>query len=98
MSRRKPQETPRLIDPRFLSVHPRTLLWWKEREQCSACAHLDSKPIPNERGTGMVMHCKATAPRVRDNGRVDYSACISARDPGAACGPAAALFVPRENT
>lgn len=29
-----------LIDTTFLKVHPRTALWWQQREQCERCAYV----------------------------------------------------------
>jgi len=81
------------IDTRFLSVHPRTALWWQQREQCRSCKHHSYAPD---------FMCKKGGTRVGgEKCAVIGSAqgpttCISARDEGFACGPDANLFEPKE--
>jgi len=72
----------RNIDQRFLSVHPRTALWWEQRAQCEACAHMQRR--------GSAMNCFA----VGGDGNDGDSSCITARDKGGRCGPDALLFQP----
>jgi hypothetical protein len=84
----------RILDERFLSVHPRTALWWTQRGTCQRCAHCVTVPMRKSVATreggvniGGGMNCAA----------VDYggfhrrAACIDARDRGE-CGPEAKLF------
>lgn len=81
-----------MLDTRFLRVHPRTRLWWAQRETCRTCAHYRQERS-GERSCGMSMmdHCAAG----RDgSGRL--SACIDMRDEREACGTEAALFVMAE--
>lgn len=76
------------LDPRFLTVHPATALWWEQRQQCERCRHVEidvpqmrCRKINHPIGTG-----KGGA------GRVIKMYCIDARLPGQPCGPDAALF------
>ena len=71
-------------DTRFLSVHPRTLAWWREREQCLRCRNY-------RKMSSRLQYCAAT-PVARNR----YpAACIDAREPGCPCGPQALLFEAR---
>jgi len=74
------------VDERFLSVHPRTLLWWQQREQCRKCKHhwfKPEKPGSGHSGSGGGEYCEAT--------RYSHDkTCVSARDTD--CGSEAALF------
>lgn len=80
---------PKLIDPRFLEVHPRTRLWWQQREQCAKCTHLVRRPGRTE------WQCKA-GNKPRDVRSVRwYRSCHDAREEGSQCGPNAVLFSPR---
>lgn len=89
----------KIIDERFLSVHPATLAWWDQREQCERCAHMHlSAGAHNE----AVARCWV-APRTQYGLSVErmHSArgivhvyCIDARSPDGACGPDAKLFAP----
>lgn len=84
---------PKLIDARFLTPHPRTVLWLQERRQCEACAHLIRPPVEDHQA----MRC-AVSPILERRGRPgksDCSFCIDARDEGRSCGPDARLFSPR---
>lgn len=91
---------PRLLDERFLTVHPRTALWWAEREQCRQCKHhsyvphvgLGTSKRDGGGGTGCGERC-ALAP---SNGKTlsPGSSCIQAREER--CGPEARLFEPRK--
>jgi hypothetical protein len=76
------------IDERFLTVHPRTALWWQQREQCATCRWQREKPQNHEKRNGGGLACDA-AP-----GKGWYGAfsCISARDEGSPCGPDARLW------
>ena len=69
-----------ITDTRFLAVHPRTELWWEQREQCWICI--------NATRTDTMLTCDAVA---RDGNNFDRT-CISARDEGGPCGPSAKLF------
>jgi hypothetical protein len=79
------------IDTRFLTVHPRTLLWWRQREQCATCAHLVETPENVRSKSGGGMQCGV----VRAYSPSGLASCISARDEGQACGPDAVLWEPR---
>jgi len=77
------------IDTRFLTIHPRTALWFKEREQCRACLHHSLIPPDGEhRGHGE--RCAKGSRRWND------WTCIGMRDEGSRCGPDAKLFTPKE--
>lgn len=78
------------IDERFLSVHPRTALWWKQREKCAQCVHYDVLPGTPKTGGGTV--CRSMAA----GGPNKLNSAITARDEGHVCGPAAALFVAKQ--
>lgn len=75
--------TLQVLDRRFLTVHARTALWWKQRDQCQRCEHFTEPPLKgigrNSHGGGMVCLLADTS-------------CITARDEGRACGPDAKLF------
>lgn len=76
------------IDERFLSVHPRTALWWEQREVCQRCKHVrQTEQTPKAGGE---MFCAVVAGG-GGNGR---HPCITARDENQACGPTAWLFEP----
>ena len=79
-----------ITDKRFLRVHPRTLLWWREREQCRRCVHYRERAaagVRNQRRTPL-QSCMAQ-PKAR---RYPW-ACIEMRDEGSPCGPLGLLFV-----
>lgn len=79
-------------DTRFLSVHPRTLLWWQEREQCKRCAHYREKTVSYGRYRPSLLQICVAEPRRRA-----YPwACVEMREEGAPCGPNGVLFRPRE--
>jgi hypothetical protein len=80
------------IDTRFLSVHPRTALWFEQRKQCAKCKHeRHFKTTEGERGDSKPMIClKAQG----ENARRVF--CIDAREDDGACGPDAKLFQPKE--
>ena len=70
----------------FLVVHPRTALWWEQREVCRRCVNQAETPLTRKANNGVAgggMTCSAAA---------HTDSCISARDAGAACGPDARLF------
>lgn len=88
----------RVIDTRFMTIHPRTLEWWGQREKCMQCANLFDRPmvwangeLGNQSTTGGGMVCTAVAIVSRRD-----TACISAREPAGPCGPDAKLFKPRQ--
>ena len=85
-----------MLDTRFLTVHPATALWWKQREQCESCKHLRLKRGEGNEG---VMRC-AVARHPDPQVRLMLSArtadlrpyCIDARGEKGSCGPDAALW------
>jgi hypothetical protein len=82
------------LDERFLTVHPRTVLWWKQRKQCAKCRHQLAQPSTRTtKGhlAGGGLTCLATP----INDAVTTS-CITARDEGRPCGTKAALFEAKE--
>lgn len=84
------------LDPRFLTVHPRTALWWRQRSKCEKCAHRVEGPEHRD-GKGGVL-CSVVFRHIgaeRWVGRSINAYCIDAREPDAKCGPAAKLFKPR---
>lgn len=78
------------IDTRFLTIHPRTALWWEQREQCSKCKHLERVDIKQRRASwgqsGGQMSCLATGTAEK---RIP---CITAREDSMVCGPEARRF------
>jgi hypothetical protein len=82
------------LDTRFLTVHPRTALWWKQREKCAKCAAVQIQPV-NKAGYGGGWLC-GSLPLGGLGNTKKLSGCMSARDKGQPCGPRAALFVPKE--
>lgn len=75
------------LDERFLRPHPRTLLWWAQRERCRTCGHYRLESSAAAQGAGTLEHCMAGR-------RGIYAApCIDMRDEGRQCGPDAALYV-----
>lgn len=81
---------PVACDTRFLSVHPRTLLWWREREQCRRCVHYRERSAAGQRHQRTpLQYCVALT-----KGRRYPWACIEMRDEGAPCGPLGRLFEP----
>ena len=76
-----------MLDTRFLRVHPRTRLWWAQRETCRTCAHYRREVSPARDGPGSVEHCAAGRGPAGQT-----AACIEMRDDGQACGTEAALF------
>ena len=79
------------LDTRYLRPHPRTMLWWAQRETCRNCAHYRLESSAAAQGSGTVEHCMAGRCW---SGRT--AACIDMRDQGQACGTEAALFVPAD--
>jgi rRNA maturation protein Nop10 len=79
----------RPLDERFLHLHPRTALWWQQREQCRACAHLSLRESSPKCGghQSTLWTCLAAS-----DGR--HHSAIEMRDPGSPCGPDATLFHP----
>lgn len=85
-----------LIDQRFLSPHPRTLLWWQQREQCRQCAHYVRVPTSAKSNGGDAEHCLLGHNHGGSTAWTPSSACIDMRDAGSACGPDGRLFMPLE--
>ena len=84
------------LDTRFLTVHPRTELWWKQRETCGQCAHCDLSPTKSSSGNGRIVthpHRCAITPGAGPKG---LAYCIDAREPSGDCGPYAKLFHPKK--
>jgi hypothetical protein len=82
------------LDTRFLTTHPRTVLWWEQREQCRGCAHAIIEEVERRAGfneTSTTMRCAALEPYPHTR---TQPYCIDARDPGKPCGPKAVLFTP----
>jgi hypothetical protein len=82
MTARRGSLAPVLLDRRFLVLHPRTALWWKEREVCAVCVFVVRD--------GHAWRCDAVAGGSSKEG----AGCMRARDEGQACGPDALLFKP----
>lgn len=83
------------IDERFLTVHPRTALWWEQRPKCEACvnSHTNGDTTNGLRkndtaGEGL----RCTAAKAPARWRPIEAYCIDAREPGTPCGPDALLF------
>lgn len=76
-----------MVDPRYLTLHPATALWWTQRGQCEGCIHMC-------RTTPEAMTCTVT----RAASRSGYAPCIDARAEGAPCGPEAKLWVPHDDS
>lgn len=81
------------IDTRFLTVHPRTRLWWVQREQCAQCKHCKTaaRAATRSEPRNRVMQCGAGKAKAKTD-----RSCILAREEGNRCGPEAKLFQPRE--
>jgi len=80
-------------DDRFLTVHPRTALWWQQREKCLQCANMSRMAGTAREATHTAMKCSAVGGG-GTNSRGD-SSCIAARDEGPnLCGPRAKLYRP----
>ena len=77
------------IDRRFLTVHPRTTLWWAQRVACDSCAHM-RRHVGNCRATENTLIMCAATPAGRYTG---FASCIDAREPGRPCGPDATLRI-----
>lgn len=75
-----------ITDTRFLTLHPRTALWWKQRKKCERCAHMERREGTAREASMTMMKCLVVKARNGD------AACIGARDDGAECGPKARLF------
>jgi hypothetical protein len=74
----------RIIDERFLAVHPRTALWWEQRKLCRSCFNY------TDHGAGRGESCEAVPGGPRGG-----TSCIEARD--TQCGSKAVLFVARRS-
>lgn len=85
------------INDRFLSVHPATLLWWEQREQCRTCSHMIYNPLsmPVKEMRCYAAPCKLAPSPPR--GRHVQAYCIDARLPGGCCGPEATLYEPLDD-
>lgn len=71
-----------LID--FSKPHPRTILWFEQREKCLTCA------------ANIGWRCHLT--RADINNRPRWAYCIDAREPGQPCGPDALMHSPKMAT
>lgn len=79
------------LDTQFLTVHPRTALWWEQRKQCESCEHcvrIPTKPTAGGRISTYPYRCGATPA----GGPTGLAYCIEARDEGGNCGPNANLY------
>lgn len=74
----------------FLTLHPSTALWFKQREQCEQCVHVSRPKGGDPRVPYTMMHCTAVAHGTND------ATCLSARGKGAGrCGPEGKFFEAR---
>jgi len=83
------------LDTRFLTVHPRTVLWWEQREKCDQCQHCVRTPTKTTKGNRVATHphrCGITPA----GGPTGIAYCIDAREPTGDCGPKAKLFQPKK--
>ena len=71
-----------------LPVHPATLAWWEQRQQCVNCTHCK---LTQEPEGARVMRCRM----FRGRGRGSMGYCIDARLPSGPCKEQAVLFKPR---
>lgn len=73
------------LDQRFLRIHPRTALWFEQRETCERCANCIVMPPLAGRNSGNGgMRCALNKPE-------PY--CIDMREVGdSTCGPEARFF------
>ena len=87
------------LDQRFLSPHPRTLLWWQQRFECRQCAHyaLVETGSREHYNSGTAEHCLLNHRQGASTAPVHSGACIDMRDPGQACGPEGRLFKERHD-
>jgi hypothetical protein len=76
------------IDTKFLKVHPRTALWWKQRSTCEKCKFSDIRAITRTSGGGW--QC------TKNRNQAAWYSCINARDVGEPCGPDAMQFWPKQ--
>lgn len=96
-----------VIWPRYtgvsVPVHPRTLLWWEQREQCVRClrSHQDGDATNGcartHFGDAAGLRCSEVRRHIGGGnaaGRNIDVYCIDARSEGALCGPDARLFKP----
>ena len=62
----------RTLDERFLRPHPRTVLWWAQRETCRTCAHYRQERSGESRsGMSIVVIAKSVnSGSVRPPGRL----------------------------
>lgn len=77
------------LDTTFLRLHPRTALWWEQREQCRVC----SQHAKVGRSEDV---CLLPGNNIKGKGRTPGVPCITSRDEGSPCGPGAARFTPKE--
>lgn len=77
-----------MLDTRFLQVHPRTRLWWAQRETCRTCVHYrQERSGERQSGSTLLEHCAAGL-----RGK-HLTACIEMRDEGQRCGTEALLYL-----
>ena len=82
----------RILDERFLTVHPATALWWRQRKLCERCKHLEQ--VTDASGKGILMQC-GKASTWSAFGRQDHRACVQARSEHGCCGAEAKLYEAR---
>lgn len=80
------------LDPRFLSIHPSTALWFEQRKLCDKCANCSRPPVKANGIAVSVYRCLAMPVPVKGK----YGFCIEARDADGVCGPNATKFQPKE--
>lgn len=73
------------IDNRFQVLHPRTVLWFEQREKCAQCVYCKKGETE--------MRCTQAASK--NVGRAQFNYCIDMREPDSLCGPDAHFFHPR---
>jgi hypothetical protein len=72
------------FDQRFLTLHPRTALWWQQREQCRRCEHHLETQFAGKAGGQESCAVSVDGSRLLP--------CIDAREEGGVCGPRARFF------
>ena len=91
------------IDTRFLTPHPATLEWWRQREQCETCQHVRLRRGDGNEGVLRCARAQHPQPLVRRMLAARTTAdlrpyCIDARSAAGECGPQARLYQPKETT
>lgn len=83
-----------------IAIHPATLLWWEQREQCRRCEHHYDVELRHKKHYGHSRggeRCKASNYEHGARG-VQHMYCIDARLPEGRCGPDAKLFTPKKES